>query len=158
MSETFSIESNQIHNLWQKLAEELLNIFDAHGVCAVVANETAVFSQTTTVIGVSDPQQKYFDVWVCDKDGRIQQIGLARIISDFATFAYISDVFILPDFQGKGLGKWLIECILAHPAFTTLRKFTLDTNDAHGLYAQFGFKIAPFPDNHMIYRPNEPKE
>ena len=66
MSDLISIESNQIHTLWQKLAEELLNIFDAHGVCAVVANEVAVFSQTTTVVGVSDPQKKYYDLWVCE--------------------------------------------------------------------------------------------
>ncbi|WP_420644726.1 ATP-binding protein [Candidatus Leptofilum sp.] len=86
MSDTLSIDSNQIHHLWQKLAEELLNIFDAHGVCAIVANETAVFSQTTTVVGVSDPQNKYFDVWVCDKDGRIQQTRWNKEHASFASF------------------------------------------------------------------------
>lgn len=86
MSDTLSIDSNQIHNLWQKLSEELLNIFDAHGVCAVVANETAVFSQTTTIVGVSDPQGKYFDVWVCDKDGRIQQTRWNKEHASFASF------------------------------------------------------------------------
>ena len=83
MSDLISIESNQIHSLWQKLGEELLNIFDAHGVCAVVANEVAVFSQATAVVGVSDPQKKYFDVWVCDKDGRLQQ---TRWTTEKATF------------------------------------------------------------------------
>lgn len=83
MSDLISIESNQIHTLWQKLGEELLNIFDAHGVCAVVANEVAVFSQATAVVGVSDPQKKYFDVWVCDKDGRLQQ---TRWTTEKATF------------------------------------------------------------------------
>ncbi|MFZ1397314.1 MAG: hypothetical protein WAS33_10475, partial [Candidatus Promineifilaceae bacterium] len=86
MSDTLSIDSNQIHSLWQKLAEELLNIFDAHGVCAVVANETAVFTQTTTVVGVSDPQNKYFDVWVCDKDGRIQQTRWTKERASFTPF------------------------------------------------------------------------
>ena len=83
MSDLISIETNQIQSLWQTLAEELINIFDAHGVCAVVANEVAVFTQATTVVGVSDPQNKYFDVWVCDKDGRIQQ---TRWTSEKATF------------------------------------------------------------------------
>ena len=85
MSETTTVASNQIHNLWQKLAEELLNIFDAHGVCAVVANETAVFTQTTTVFGVSDPQNNYFDVWVCDKNGRIQQTRWTKEEATFGT-------------------------------------------------------------------------
>ncbi len=86
MSDTLSIDSNQIHSLWQRLAEELLNIFDAHGVCAVVANETAVFAQTTTVVGVSDPQKKYFDVWICDKDGRLQQTRWNKEHASFAIF------------------------------------------------------------------------
>ncbi len=86
MSDTLSIDSNQIHGLWQKLADELLNIFDAHGVCAVVANETAVFAQTTTVVGVSDPQKKYFDVWICDKDGRLQQTRWNKEHASFDSF------------------------------------------------------------------------
>ncbi|MCB9009691.1 MAG: GAF domain-containing protein [Ardenticatenaceae bacterium] len=86
MSDLLSIDSNQIHSLWQKLAEELLNIFDAHGVCAVVANETAVFAQTTTVVGVSDPQRKYYDVWICDKDGRIQQTRWNKQHASFDSF------------------------------------------------------------------------
>jgi len=99
-----------------------------------------------------------FGVYTVAGNGRHRQIGLARVISDFATFAYLADVFILSDFQGQGLGKWLVQCILAHPAFTTLRKFTLDTDDAHSLYAQFGFKVNPTPDKHMIYRPHEVAE
>ncbi|MAU01471.1 MAG: hypothetical protein CL608_30390 [Anaerolineaceae bacterium] len=86
MSDTLSIDSNQLHGLWQRLAEELLNIFDAHGVCAVVANETAVFAQTTTVVGISDPQKKYFDVWICDKDGRLQQTRWNKEHASFASF------------------------------------------------------------------------
>ena len=86
MSDLISIDSNQIHSLWQRLAEELLDIFDAHGVCAVVANEVAVFAQTTTVVGVSDPQKKYFDVWVCEKDGRIQQTRWDKESASFDSF------------------------------------------------------------------------
>ena len=97
MSNLISIESNQIHSLWQKLAEELLNIFDAHGVCAVVANEVALFSQTTTVVGVSDPQKKYFDVWICDKDGRIQQTRWNKADASFESFLAARQ----PSFQEK---------------------------------------------------------
>ena len=86
MSNLISIDSNEIYSLWQRLAEELLNIFDAHGVCAVVANEVALFAQTTTVVGVSDPQKKYFDVWVCDKDGRIQQTRWNKESASFDSF------------------------------------------------------------------------
>ncbi len=86
MSDLISIEPNQIHSLWQQLAEELLNIFDAHGVCAVVASEVASFSQTTTVVGVSDPQRRYFDVWICDKDGRLQQTRWNKAHASFESF------------------------------------------------------------------------
>jgi len=66
-------------------------------------------------------------------------IGFARVITDFATFAYLADVFILPEERGKRLSKWLMRVILDHPRLQGLRRFTLATRDAHGLYAQFGF-------------------
>lgn len=81
-----------------------------------------------------------------------QQIGLARVITDHATFAYVADVFILEAYRGQGLGKWLVECLLAHPECQGLRKWTLDTEDAHGLYEPFGFQPAP-PGKHMVFRP-----
>jgi len=68
-----------------------------------------------------------------------KQIGYARIISDFATFAYLCDVFVLPNYRGQGLSKWLMTCILAHPDLQGLRRIMLLTKDAQGLYAQFGF-------------------
>jgi len=70
-----------------------------------------------------------------------QQIGFARLITDKATFAYLADVFILEDFRGKGLSKWLIEIIHAHPELQGLRRWMLGTRDAHGLYEQFGWTI-----------------
>ena len=75
--------------------------------------------------------------------------GFARVISDFATFAYLADVFILPKHRGKGLSKWLIQSILDHPQLQGLRRFTLATRDAHRLYAQFGFKPFAKPDRWM---------
>ena len=76
-------------------------------------------------------------------------IGFARVISDFATFAYLADVFILPGERGQGLSKWLIGTIMDHPQLQGLRRFTLATKDAHGLYAQFGFTPFDKPERWM---------
>ncbi|WP_053959481.1 GNAT family N-acetyltransferase [Sulfobacillus thermosulfidooxidans] len=73
-----------------------------------------------------------------------QQVGFARVISDFATFAYLCDVFVLAPYRGQGLGKWLIESIMDHPDLQGLRRFYLVTRDAHGLYQHYGF--APLAD------------
>jgi GNAT superfamily N-acetyltransferase len=81
-----------------------------------------------------------------------KQIGLARVISDFATYAYLGDVYILPAFQGQGLGKWLIQTVVDHPELQEIRSFLLATRDAHGLYAQFGFEPLPEPQKRMIKR------
>jgi GNAT superfamily N-acetyltransferase len=72
-----------------------------------------------------------------------EQAGYARVVSDKATFAWLCDVFILPAFRGDGLGKWLMECVIAHPELQGLRRFMLATRDAHGLYAQYGFTPVP---------------
>lgn len=76
--------------------------------------------------------------------GSPRQVGFARVISDRATFAYLSDVFVVGAYRGRGLGRWLVEVILAHPDLQGLRRFCLLTRDAHGLYSKFGFK--PMPD------------
>jgi N-acetylglutamate synthase-like GNAT family acetyltransferase len=68
------------------------------------------------------------------------QIGFARVISDFATYAYIADVFILEPYRERGLGKELMASIMAHPDLQGLRRWSLGTRDAQGLYAQFGFE------------------
>jgi len=78
-----------------------------------------------------------------------KQIGFARVISDFATFAYLADVFVLGEERGKGLSKWLMEIIMDHPQLQGLRRFTLATRDAHGLYEKFGFKIFASPGRWM---------
>jgi N-acetylglutamate synthase-like GNAT family acetyltransferase len=69
-----------------------------------------------------------------------RQIGFARVISDFATYAYVADVFILEPYRERGLGKELMASIMAHPDLQGLRRWSLGTRDAQGLYAQFGFK------------------
>ncbi|PHV04152.1 GNAT family N-acetyltransferase [Janthinobacterium sp. BJB412] len=70
-------------------------------------------------------------------DGR--QIAFARVVSDRATFANLVDVFVLPEYRGRGYSKALMAAVLAHPELQGLRRFMLATADAHGLYAQFGF-------------------
>ena len=71
-----------------------------------------------------------------------RQTGLARVISDFTTYAYLCDVYVLPELRGKGLGRWLMECVMAHPDLQGLRRWMLSTRDAHGLYREFGFEPA----------------
>lgn len=78
-----------------------------------------------------------------------RQIGFARVISDLATFAYLSDVFVLESYRGRGLGKWLMEAVFAHPDLQNLRRWMLATNDAHGLYRQFGFSELARPERIM---------
>ena len=77
------------------------------------------------------------------------QVGLARIITDGATFAYLCDVYVLPERRGRGLGVWLIECVMDHPDLAGLRRFSLVTQDAHGLYRRFGFAPLGHPERHM---------
>ena len=78
-----------------------------------------------------------------------KQVGFARIISDCATFAYLADVFILPAYRGRGLSRWLMECVASHPDLQGLRRWMLATKDAHGLYAEFGFTPIKTPDSWM---------
>jgi len=83
------------------------------------------------------------------------QIGFARAVTDFATFAWLADVFILEEERGKGLSKKLVAAIQAHPRLQDLRRFMLGTRDAHGLYAQFGFEPMKYPERFMeIANPN----
>jgi GNAT superfamily N-acetyltransferase len=82
-----------------------------------------------------------------------KQAGFARVISDFTTFAYVADVFVLRPYRGQGLGKWLVKTILAHPELQGLRRWTLNTKDAHSLYRQYGFDNDPHPENYMMLRP-----
>ena len=78
-----------------------------------------------------------------------KQIGVARVISDYSIFAYLCDVFIHEDYRTHGLGKWLIQTILEHPDLRDMRRWVLVTNDAHGLYKQFGFTSLEDPERWM---------
>jgi GNAT superfamily N-acetyltransferase len=79
----------------------------------------------------------------------LNQVGFCRVTSDLSTFAYLADVFILEEFRGQGLSKFLVETVLKHPDLQGLRRWTLATRDAHGLYAQYGFEPLDKPDNFM---------
>jgi len=78
-----------------------------------------------------------------------RQIGLARIVSDYTTFAWLCDVFIDEEHRGQGLGKWLMETIHSHPDLQGLRRWILATRDAHGLYEQFGWTLLDHPERWM---------
>jgi len=78
-----------------------------------------------------------------------RQVGFARVVSDRATFAYICDVFALESHRGSGVGKSLMAAITSHPELQGLRRWTLFTRDAHGLYRQFGFGAAAHPERLM---------
>jgi GNAT superfamily N-acetyltransferase len=84
-----------------------------------------------------------------------RQIAFARVISDYATFANLVDVFVLPEYRGRGYARQLMEAIIAHPSLQGLRRFTLATGDSHGLYEGFGFTPPQRPESLMErYFPN----
>jgi GNAT superfamily N-acetyltransferase len=84
-----------------------------------------------------------------------KQVGFARVITDYATFAYLCDVFVLPAARGKGVSKALMAALDAHPDLQGLRRFLLATADAHGLYAQYGFEPLSRAERFMErYRPD----
>jgi GNAT superfamily N-acetyltransferase len=82
-----------------------------------------------------------------------QQVGFARVVTDRATFAWLCDLFVVEAYRGQGLGKWLVECIVAHPDLQTLRIFLLATRDAHELYRRYGgFQEIAAPERLMARR------
>jgi len=85
-----------------------------------------------------------FGVYV---EGR--QIGFARVVTDFVRYAHLLDVFVLPEFRGRGIAKLLMENILAHAELRTIVRYTLGTQDAHGLYARYGFAAPANPERQM---------
>lgn len=81
-----------------------------------------------------------------------QQVGFARVLTDFVSFSYLSDVFILQEHRGNGLSKWLMSAIWSMPELQDQRRWLLATADAHGLYSQFGFELLPNPERWMVRR------
>jgi GNAT superfamily N-acetyltransferase len=86
-----------------------------------------------------------------------RQIAFARVVTDYVRYAHLLDVFVLPEFRGRGLGKLLMSNILSHPELGTIARYTLGTQDAHGLYAQYGFTAIAIPERQMeLLRPKAP--
>jgi N-acetylglutamate synthase-like GNAT family acetyltransferase len=79
-----------------------------------------------------------------------RQIGMTRIVSDYAVFAYMCDVIIHEDYRGHGLGKWLMHAVHNHPDLVNVRRWMLVTSDAHGLYRQFGYALLEQPERWMM--------
>ncbi|HXJ86036.1 MAG TPA: GNAT family N-acetyltransferase [Candidatus Binatia bacterium] len=77
------------------------------------------------------------------------QVGFARVITDFATIAYLGDVFVLEAYRGRGLSKWMMECIMRHPQLQGLRRWILLTRDAHALYSKFEFTPVKASERYM---------
>lgn len=100
--------------------------------------------RTLEIIQHSIDNSLCFGVYI---DGK--QVGFARVVTDYAVFAWIMDVFIDPNYRGKGLGKKLIETIKTHHELQTLSRWGLTTTNAHGLYQQFGFKPVSMPHKMM---------
>ncbi len=84
-----------------------------------------------------------------DPAGGDRQVGFARVITDRATFAYLADVFVVESHRRRGLGRLLMDAVVAHPELQGLRRWMLATRDAHALYAQYGFTPLPAPETFM---------
>jgi GNAT superfamily N-acetyltransferase len=113
--------------------------------------------QSTWAVGISrDVVERSIENSLCFGgyvDSR--QVAFARVISDYATFAQLVDVFVIPEFRGLGYGKQLVGAVLRHPSLQHLRRFTLNTSNSHGLYERFGFTRPERPDTYMErYFPN----
>lgn len=96
-----------------------------------------------------------FGLYAEEASGSLLQIGLARVITDTATFAWLCDVYVEPEYRGQGLSKWLIDCVMKHPELQNLRRFCLATKDAHSLYSRFGFEVTKIPERWMEIRDND---
>ena len=90
-----------------------------------------------------------FSLWHEPAGGPSAQVGFARMITDRATFGYLADVYVLEAHRGRGLAKWMMRVVVEHPELQGFRRWCLATRDAHGLYAQFGFKPLATPDRWM---------
>lgn len=119
---------------------------DIDAICSMLAKSYWASTRTKDVIEKSLKNSLCFNLFYGER-----QIGFARVITDHATFAYLCDVFIEEEYRGKGLGKWLLECILDYPTLKGIKKFMLATRDAHNFYRKFGFKELENPEKYMEF-------
>ena len=107
---------------------------DLEAVCGFMARSYWALNRTRPTIERALRNSLVFGVYE-----ESCMVAMARIVSDYATFAWLCDVFVREDYRGRGIGKWLMESILAHPELQGLRRWLLATRDAHGLYSQYGY-------------------
>ena len=105
--------------------------------------------RTLEVVQRSIENSLCFGLYKTSAGEREQQIGFARVVTDYATFAWLADVFVVEEYRGQGLAKWLMETILAHPQLQEFRRWLLATRDAHELYRRFGFSELAEPGRWM---------
>lgn len=125
------------------------NLLDLDCIVAYLNNESYWAAGIPPEVVIKSLQNSLcFGVYE-EKGETTKQIGFARLITDMATFAYLADVFILPEYRGLGLSKWLMASIVSMPELQGLRRWLLATRDAHLLYAQYGFTPLDKPDRFM---------
>jgi GNAT superfamily N-acetyltransferase len=108
---------------------------DLEVVCDFLSRAYWAQKRSRATIARSLRNSLFFGVYDCAR-----MVGMARVITDYATLAWLCDVFVHEDYRGRGIGKWLMECTLAHPDLQGLRRWILATTDAHGLYRQYGYQ------------------
>lgn len=117
---------------------------DVDAVCTLLGKSYWANARTREVINKSLENSLCFSLFHSDK-----QIGLIRVITDYATFAYLCDIIIDEEYRHKGLGLWFLECVFEHPELQNLRRWSLATKDAHEFYRKFGFKNLSNPGSFM---------
>jgi GNAT superfamily N-acetyltransferase len=117
---------------------------DPDAMCALLAGVFWAEDRSRATIRRSLKHSLVFGVYDADR-----QVAMARVISDYATFAWVDDVIVQVDYRGRGIGKWLMESILAHPDLQGLHRWALVTRDAHRLYSQVGFSALQKPERWM---------
>lgn len=122
------------------------SLLDIDAICDFLSRAYWADKRPRTVIERSIKHSLNFGVY---DSSLLKQIGFSRVVTDFATFAYLCDVFIHEDYRGQSLGKWMMECITSHPELQGIRRWCLLTRDAHGLYQQFGFTALGDPPRWM---------
>lgn len=118
--------------------------FDLDVICDYLARSYWAKNRPREVVIRSIKHARGYGVYRCD-----EQVGFARVVTDYALFAYLADVFILEPYQGQGLGMWLLEVIFSDDELRGLRRWCLATQDAHGLYERYGFTELRAPERWM---------
>lgn len=123
--------------------------FDIHAVHEYLTSSTWAPGIDRETVRLSVENSLCFGLLEGDR-----QIGFARLVTDYATFGYLCDVYVLASYQGTGLGRWLVECCQAHPLLSRLRRIMLVTNSAPWLYEKVGYKAVNHPD--FVWQINRP--